>query len=153
MKTGYSFILSVLFVLLLVNPVIGSDWVKYWRYKENIYFYNRVSVKHIKEDIVQVWGKVVFSDEAREKDIQGMRKWGLSTEGYDKLSHTLDLYEIDCKNQRYQFLSVTHYDTDGSVIKGLSYDKPDWTHILPNSIMDNLRKKVCVTKKKPLKKK
>ena len=153
MKTGYSFILSVLFVLLLVNPVIGSDWVKYWRYKENVYLYNRVSVKHIKEDIVQVWGKVVFSDEARGKDIQGMRKWGLSTEGYDKLSHTLDLYEIDCKKKMDNLLSISHYDMDNKILYHHSYDKPDWNYIISSSMFDYLREIVCVTEKKPLKKK
>jgi len=144
MKPVYSIIsLSFLTILLLVTPVIGSDWVKYGGYKENIYLYNRVSVKHMKEDIVQVWGKIVFSVEGRKKDILDMRKWGLSTKGYDKLSHILDLYEIDCKGRMSRILYVTHYDTDGSVIKSFTYDKPDWSYIPPGSKMDTLRKKVC----------
>ena len=67
MKTGYSFILSVLFVLLLVNPVIGSDWVKYWRYKENVYLYNKANIKHTTTDIVQVWEKLFFRMQVERK--------------------------------------------------------------------------------------
>ena len=146
MKTVYSVIVSVLFVILLVTPVIGSsdDWVEYGiSYDDNVYFYNKVNIKRTTKDIVQVWGKVVFSKEGREKYIEEMRNRGMSTEGYDKLSHNLDLEEIDCKNQRYKFLSITHYDTEGRVLNSGSSDESNWSDISPDSTMDTLRKEVC----------
>ena len=147
MKPVYSIMsLSFLTILLLVTPVIGSsdDWVEYGiSYDDNVYFYNKVNIKRTTKDIVQVWGKVVFSKEGREQYIQKLRYQGMSTEGYDKLSHNLDLEEIDCKNQMYKFLSITHYDTEGRVLNSGSSDESNWSYISPDSTMDTLRKEVC----------
>ena len=65
------------------------------------------------------------------------------TEDYDKLSHDVTLYGIDCKKQRSQVVSFTYYNTDSIVFKSHSYEKPEWSDIMPDSIMDDLRKMVC----------
>lgn len=147
MKTVYSVIfLSFLFIILLVTPVKGSsDWVEYERSNTgNIFLYNKVSVKHRTKDIVQVWYKLVYSDEGREECIQQLKNRGfLIKEEWDRLSHRLVLKEIDCKNEMSRFLSVIFYDTDGSVLESKSFDKRDWGYIVPNSNMDILRKTVC----------
>lgn len=138
--------LPFLIILLFVTPVFGSsdEWVEYDISKNgNIYSYNKGNIKHRTKNIVQVWIKEVFSDEGREKIIQPMRKGGLPTEEWEKLSHTLVLDEIDCKKRRYQILSVTHYDTDGKGFSIHLYDKPKWDYIVPRSTMNTLRKKVC----------
>lgn len=147
MKPVHSVIfLPFLIILLLVTSVIGGsdEWVEYGRStKGDIFLYNKVSIKHVTKDIVQVWGKDVFSDEGRETYIQYMRKKGHSTEGLDKLSQSLTLLEIDCKKKRYWSLSMTEYDKDGNVLESSSTDKPDWSYVVPDSRMDKLRKKVC----------
>jgi len=77
MKTAFSVIsLSFLIVLLLVTPVIGSsEWVEYGRSTEgNTFSYDKDGVKH-------------------------RTKRGVSIDGYNKLSYTLTLEHIDCKNQ------------------------------------------------------
>jgi hypothetical protein len=97
MKTIYSVIFwPFLIILLLVTPGNGAaeNWVDYWvSPKGNIFSYDNVSVIHGTKDVVQVWGKEVFSDEGRVKQIKLMRKMELSTKGYDKLSHILILYQ------------------------------------------------------------
>jgi len=145
MKTVYSVIfLFCLIILLPVTPVYGSDWVEFWRFDDgSVFFYNKVNIKHRTKHIVHVWEKGVYSDEGREEDIQSRRKEGLSTEGWDKLSHDLTLYEIDCKKRKYQILSGIIYNTDGSIISSFSFDEPDWDYIPPDTMMDTLRKKVC----------
>jgi len=147
MKTISSIIsLPFFIIILLITPVMGSsdEWVEYDMSKNgNIYSYNKVNIKHRTKNIVQVWIREVFSDEGREKIIQPMRKGGLPTEEWEKLSHTLVLDEIDCKKRRHQILSITHYDTDGKVFFIHSYDKPKWDYIVPRSTMNTLRKKVC----------
>lgn len=121
----------------------SDDWVEYDRdYHGDVYLYNKASVKHTTKDIVQVWCKVVYSDEDREKLIQELRKEGLSSKGYNKLSHRLHLEKIDYKKRKYQTLSLSQYDTDGKVLFSGSSDKPDWVHIIPDSIMYTLQKKV-----------
>jgi hypothetical protein len=144
MKTICSGIfLSFLIILHLVTPVIGSsdDWVEYYRYNNGtIVLYNKV---HIKNDIVQVWNKIVFSVVGREEYIQKMRHTGMSDIEWDKFSHTLILYEIDCKNRRSQIVSDIEYKTDGSVLLSRSSDEPNWTFIPPDTGVDILQKIVC----------
>ena len=147
MKTINSVIfLSFLIILLLVTSVNGSsDWVEYERSNTgDVLLYNKVTVKHRTKDIVQVWYKLVYSDEGREERIQQLKNRGfLITEDWDRLSYRLALKEIDCKLEMSRFLSVIFYDTGGRVLSSDSYDKPNWDYMVPGSMIDILRKKVC----------
>ena len=143
MKTVYSVIFSVLFVLLLVTPVIGSDWVEYGKSKNgDVFSYNKVNIKRTKNR-VHVWIRTVFSDEGREKEIQPLRTGGLPTEEWEKLSHTLVSDEISCKERKHWISSITYYNTDGRVFFSHSYDKSNWDYIIPGSLVDILRNNVC----------
>ena len=146
MKTIYSVIfLPFLIILLFVTPVKGfSDWVEYWvSPKGNIFSYNKISITCRTKDIVQVWEREVFSAEGRVRQIRLMEKMELSPEGYDKISHILISYEIDCKKKMFQKLSFTHYDTDNNVLLTHTPDIPDWSYIVTDSVKDTLREKVC----------
>jgi hypothetical protein len=147
MKSVHSVIsLSFLIILLLVTSVIGSsdDWVVFERYNNgDVVLYNKVSVEQKRKDnIVRVWYKYVYSDESREELIQERRTKGLSTEGWNKLSHCLSLEEIDCKKKRSRMLSLVFY-SDNSELYSHSIDKQVSEYIPPGSMMDILRKKVC----------
>ena len=136
--------LSVLFILLFVTPVIGSeDWVKIYYDDESVCLYNKVSIKHLTKDIVQVWEKTLYSYKGKEETIEWMTKSGLSTEGYDKLSENRILYEIDCEKKRMRILSINEYDIDGKVLFSRDNIKSEWNNIIPDSNGYNLRKKVC----------
>jgi hypothetical protein len=146
MKTIYSVIfLPFLFILLLVTPVKGaSDWEEFKTHKGNIYSYNKATIKHGTNDIVQVWVKTVYSYEGKERHIRYMKKHGVSTtKGWDKLSDRLSLVEVDCKKEKTRGLSITYYDTDGGVLHSQSSAKQDWRSIAADSLFDILRKKVC----------
>jgi len=144
MKLIHSVIfLSVLIVLLPVTPVLGSDWVEYGKTSlGDVYSYNKVKIKH-RKNAVQVWVRFVYSDEGRKRYIQGMRKYGGSTEGYDNLSQTLTLYEINCEKGMSRVLSIIEYNNQGVTLYRGSSDKSKWIYIVPGSVKDNLRKKIC----------
>jgi hypothetical protein len=154
MKTIAS-VISLLFLVLLVGCVNSSsdsvkksehnDWVNYiYDTNGNVYSFKKGNVKKEKDDyIVQVWGKVVFSDEGKEEEIQLLTKYGMSTEGFDKLSKEIILGEIDCNTQMINILSINHYDTNGKLLHSESYDEPEWNHIISNSNGELLLKKVC----------
>lgn len=144
MKTVHSVILlSVLIILLFVTPVFGSDWVEYEENNNFITSYNKVTIKHRLNSIVQVWCKRVFSDEGREGENQIRRDYGVWTERYDKLSYTINLYEINCKKGMFRIISGINYDTDGIVLDSYSNEKVKWDYIVPDTMIDSLRKKVC----------
>jgi len=140
MKTISSVIfLSFLIIILLVIPVNGSsNWVRYARSKGDILLYNKVNIKHRTKHIVQVWTKIVFSDEGKETYIRGS-----SNGKRDKLSFNKSLVEIDCMQERVRSLSFTQYNADGHVLMRLYHYKPEWIDIPPNSAMDMLRENVC----------
>jgi hypothetical protein len=121
----------------------SSVWVEYYKDDNgNVLLYNK-KVNIDKEGIVQVWEKRFYSEKGREIYIQNRMKEGLSTEGYDKLSNTQDLYEIDCKKQMMNLLSVVRYDTKGKVMYSNDLKELEWDHIIPDTVMDTLQKKVC----------
>ena len=146
MKTISSVIfLSFLVLILLVTPVIGSDWIEYDRDDNgNVLLYKKGNIENNgTKDIVRVWEKRVYSDKGREIYIQDKIKEGMSMKGYDKLSNSQDLYRIDCKKQMMNLVSVVRYDKNGKVMYSNNIEEPEWNHIIPNSLMDTLRKKVC----------
>jgi hypothetical protein len=62
--------------------------------------------------------------------------------GFENLSYTKRLKEIDCKEERIRRLSSIDYDVDGKVLH--TSDKPsDWTYIVPDSHADELKHHVC----------
>jgi hypothetical protein len=61
----------------------------------------------------------------------------------EKLGHFNTLYEIDCQSKRDGVLSVVLYDTDGRIILADSFGNPKREYIVPGSIGDSFRKKVC----------
>jgi len=136
--------LSVLVLLLLVTPVIcSSDWVEYGESRDGISSYNKVSIKHLTKDIVQVWSKIDHSDEGRNKLIQLLSKTGSTPEGWDKLSHSLYFMEIECKKGMSRYLSKRFYGGDGGVLYSMDLDNSKWDYISPDSMGNTLRKEVC----------
>jgi hypothetical protein len=87
--------------------------------------------------------KEVFSDKGRKEYIQNRTEKKLSIEGYDKLSNTQSLSEINCKKKMIMSISVSDFDTDGKKLDSYSVDKPKWVKIRNNSFFDSLRKEVC----------
>jgi hypothetical protein len=145
---------SVIFLLVLVLFLLAScdnsssDWVKYKDDNEgNIYLYNKENIaKDCGNYMVQVWGKQVYSNIGREKEIQSRTKDKLSTKGYDKLLQKNVLYEIDCKKQMISILAIIHYDTNGKALYSGGTLERKWFDIKPDSTEANLQKEVCPNK-------
>ena len=117
------------------------DWVKlYTDANGDMVFYK---IESRAENVVQVWGKRVFSNEGGNEFIRDRIDNGLSIVGMEKLGHFNTLYEIDCKNKRDRVLSVVIYDAEGRIILADSFGNPKWEYIVPGSIGDSFRKEVC----------
>ena len=94
------------------------------------------------QNVVQVWGKRVFSDEGRKEFIRDRVNNELSILGMEKLENFTSLYEINCNEKTDRVLSVVVYDTDGKIVSS-SFDETKWESIVPNSIGDSFLNKVC----------
>lgn len=109
----------------------------------NLRSYKKNSLKWKTKNIVQFWDREDFSNEGREDFIKSYINEGIPTEGYEKLSHTKSLKEIDCKEGKLKFLSINYIGSDGKVISSITPKEPSWNYIIPESIGDELRNLVC----------
>ncbi|OPY10731.1 MAG: hypothetical protein A4E70_00524 [Syntrophus sp. PtaU1.Bin005] len=144
MKTIPSMICSFFLILLLLpDPAVGSsDWVEYGRSDQgDIYLYHPATMKQKTKDIMQVWVKVVFSDKGKKHYAQWLKNKGEPVEGYEKLSHTLSLMEIDAKSPRFRILYGSEYDMDDKELFRGSRDAP-WKDILPRSTQERLKNNI-----------
>jgi hypothetical protein len=124
----------------LTKPGNDNDWViNYTDTNGDIIFYK---IEHRMQNVVQVWGKRVFSDEGRKEFIQDRANNELSILGMEKLENFTSLYEINCNEKTDRILSVVVYDTDGKIVSS-SFDETKWENIVPNSIGDSFLNKVC----------
>ena len=124
-----------------VSEKSSVDWMKlYTDANGDMVFYK---IESRAENVVQVWGKRVFSIEGGNEFIRDRIDNGLSITGMEKLGHFNTLYEIDCQSKRDGVLSVVLYDTDGKIILADSFGNPNREYIVPGSIGDSFRKNVC----------
>ena len=120
------------------NPV---DWVKLYTDTNGDKVFYKIESRA--ENVVQVWGKRVFSIKGGNEFIQDRIDNGLSIMGMEKLGHFNTLYEINCKNKTDGVLSVVIYDIDGRIILADSFGNSKREYIVPGSIGDSFRKEVC----------
>jgi len=138
----------LLFVLLLVYPgTAGSeDWVKYGEYPDgSVLSYDKDSVGDRTRYIKQVWFRRDVSSRSREKLIQRMKDQGFPVDGYDKLSHHVVLFVINCRELKSKALSTIDYDIEGKeLFRNSSIEQPDWDNIQSdNPMMFGLYEIVC----------
>lgn len=72
----------------------------------------------------------------------------LSTEGYDKYSHTMELVEINCIKRQARWLTSIDYDEKGEVLESRDTPESRWNDVVPDSIGETILEKVCVSQKR-----
>jgi hypothetical protein len=119
----------------------SSNWVEHYTDENGDVISYQIENKI--NNVVQVWVKRVLTDEGEKIFIQDSRQNGLPTEGWSRLEHFTSLYEIDCREKSGRVLSVVIYDKDRKVVYAASFGEPKWEYMVPDSIGDSFRKKVC----------
>ena len=124
-----------------VSEKSSSNWVKHYTDANGDVISYKIENKI--KNVVQVWVKRVLTDEGEKVFIQDSRNNGLPTEGWSRLEHFTSLYEIDCQEKSGRVLSVVIYDKEGKIVYASSFGEPKWEYMVPDSIGDSFRKKVC----------
>jgi len=141
---------SLLVGSLLTYPaaVQCENWVKYGETPDgSVLSYDKDSITDRTKSIKQVWFRRDVSFQAREKMLQRMQDQGFPVEGYDKLSHHVVLFVMNCKELKFKPLSTIDYDTDGKeLFRNSSIDQPNWDDIqINNPMVYGLYDVVCKT--------
>ncbi len=142
-KNVQSIICLVIF-FLFADQAWATDWIYYDTADFGDSYYDKNSIKKIKESIISVWTKNILSEEAKTKYFSILKEIHKAPDNPSMLCYYTKLLEIDCVNEKIKDTSVTIYDEKGEVI----YSSPKgesgkWNDILPISVGDRLKNIVC----------
>jgi hypothetical protein len=142
-----------IFKSLLVESEHNIPDSKVWAKVTEVYYYNKTNL--IKSsNIISVWIYKIITDDKRKETIEEVKKSNFEKSSkYQHYDHELMFLKIDCKNRQIKMENFIDYDDDGKVIDSDTYKDIGWISIVPETIMEELYNKLCVTPKKPLKKK
>jgi hypothetical protein len=130
------------FAIFGYAEVWGADWKFYGRTDKYSSFYDAKSISHPSENIVEVWEKQDYTNKGVNFMVEGLG------EKYKNLSHSITLWQINCAEKKFRFLSLTHYSKENSPIYSwkLLYSSDsltEWSSFTPGSLGEKLYKAVC----------
>ena len=120
----------------------GADWVLYGETDTYKFYYDKESINRTSKNIGEVLEKQIYTD----KGINYMV--GELGGKYENLSHSMTLWQIDCANLNFRFLSLTHYSKEEKVIysRRLLYGSgpgEEWSPVIKGTMGEILYKAVC----------
>jgi hypothetical protein len=126
---------------------------KIWKSLEYNSYYN-IKIITTASDTKLVWTYKAATNITRDKRIEEVKRYDLERSiQYQQYSHEVILWEIDCKNRLWRLKDIIDFNKDEKVLDRYSFNNSGWEGIIPNSMIDLLYQKICVTPKIPLKKK
>lgn len=136
-------------VLLLSMPSLAlsyhSDWELFGKPDNGSLsaYYDKASLIHVGDKILRVTVKYVYSGSGKEEVIQSRKKSELPTTGYERLSHSVVQYEIDCMKRQQAIFMVSEMDIKDRELDHYNPAGRVWTPVSPGGIGDRLLNKVC----------
>ncbi len=103
---------------------IAGNWDYCSGSKDYILYYDKINITRLNKNTIRVWAKFVDKEE---------------------LTYSVNLNEINCVDKKIRLLSYGSYDKDGGVVKLFTpiHDQPILERITPDSVGEDLYKKVC----------
>ena len=128
------FTLVILSIILLTSTNLfaqeSDGWVYATTTKADVKYYFRNTAVSVNNGLVKIWVKVLRPTYTYEN------KTYTNTKG-------LQLLEIKCVDKEYTLRSITEYSSDGSLISSHKLDVPDWTPIVPETVIETVATKIC----------
>lgn len=134
--------LPIAFIIFTYVEAWGEDQMFYGRNDKYTCFYDLKSINRLSNDVVRASDYQYYTKEGKDLMI---RELGGK---YENLSHTTTLWEINCAEKKFRFLSLTHYSKENNPIYSwkllYSSDSPtEWSSFTPGSLGEKLYKAVC----------
>ena len=127
-------------------------WEYYGKISNGDIYYNKTNLTK-SSDKSYVWIYQTVTDDYKKQRIEVIKMDDLElSEKFHNYDHSIMLSEIDCKNKKFRLKQMIDYDDKGDLLKNIIYDT-DSSNFIPGSLPDTLYQQICVTEKKPLKKK
>jgi hypothetical protein len=156
MKNKFQLLFILLMIIIVSLPPIcfaEQPNPKIWEpLKFNSYYNKKIITKS--PDVLLVWTYKTMTDDTRGKRVEEVKKYDLEKSiKYQNYHHETVLWNIDCKNKLILMEEFIDFDKNGKVLDRYRYNNSEWKSILPNSGGEKLYQHVCITQKKPSKKK
>jgi hypothetical protein len=129
-------------VFLSCLEVWGADWMFYGGTDQYSCFYDVKSICHSSENIAEVSEKQNYTNKGVNFMVKELGK------KYEHLSHSITVWQINCADKKFRFLSLTHYSKEGKAVyswKVLYSALPseEWSPFVTGSLGERLYRAVC----------
>ena len=78
----------------------------------------------------------------RQNKIEIRTRFNKSVEGYDKYLYSMNLYQVDCKSNKFRVVETDDYDADGKILSKEKTPDAEWVDIA-GSIYVSIGKVIC----------
>lgn len=123
----------------------GADWVLYGR-PDNaslLAYYDKAHVVPIGDRMLRVTVKYEYTEAGKKEVIKSRKRSELPTAGYERLSHSVVQYELDCGKGQQAIFSVSEMDLNGKELDNYNPPSRAWAPVKPGGIGEALLKSVC----------
>lgn len=138
---------SAITILFLTSQIQGAEWLSIGKdmVGNELFYDHEIQIKR-STDIIEIWMKVIYSDEGRKQRIKERITAKANVERYENLSYALELQQIDCTKKRFRIMAYTDYSSDGRMLYQFVSEQqtPEgWEFIAPDSMGARMYKIAC----------
>lgn len=140
-------LVCLVFFILFANQVWAVEWVLYEKSSTGDEYYDKNSIKEVKNNIVRVWTKKIYNDAGKIKKYSVLKDMDKAPVNPYLLSHEVTTVEIDCLNQKVKVSSERVCDKRGGIIASDLQFPNKWKNIILKSSTEKLKNQVCAPSK------
>lgn len=152
-----SFILVFFTVSFMSSPSIcfSEPDSKVWEHFADNMYYNKTDVsKSSNLNFITVWTYNIVTDDYRKQMVEISKKHDPElSEKYKNFDHFVSIWGFDCEKRLFRIKDRVDYDNRWKIINRYTYQNEERVKIIPNSPVEKLYNKICITPGKPTKKK
>jgi len=127
------------FLILTAVPVLAAEWVSI-EGTDRFFDISRIRVES--DGIVRVWQKSVHKDYVIRRLENDLRRNGTPVD-YTGYSYSIELWEMNCKQETYAVKSGTSYAQNGRVIDSFDLKDVRFSPVTPDSEGEAAFRTVC----------
>ena len=139
-----TFLLLLLFPGLLLCSIAHAEWVHcFTDAAGNNTYYDEKSIAPVGKGTVKISVRTDYSVKGKTDFIKIRISRGLGVKGYDKLSHSVTVWYINCAKKENDLYSIFEYDTDDGIISTYKVKEIVMEPVQPGTIGEIFYKITC----------
>lgn len=115
-KSSAGALCGLMMAMLVSTTVHGGgeqEWLLLDESADSNFSLDKGGVKKQSEGVIRITAQVLYTEEGKEDALSMLQP----AKGYENLSESRYVYDLDCKGQKSKLLRVTHMDKKGNQIR------------------------------------